>query len=158
MRRRNADGDPYPECVMGVEIKINRAEMNFLLYNPAGPVVRMVARVGLEVVAEAKRRVPVDKGLLRASIMGRVSITRKAVTATVGSPLEYALYVHQGTGLYGPKGYYIRPRKKGGVLRFKPKGASAFVFAKFVRGQRPQRFLVEALEAVSPWPVKVKKR
>lgn len=51
---------------------------------------------------------------------------------TVGSPLEYAKYLEHGTRAHGP----VRAK----YLRFKPKGSSTFVFAKWVRGVRAYRF------------------
>lgn len=83
----------------------------------------------------------------------------RTVKAWVYTPLEYGLYVHEGTGVYGPKGQPIRP-KRGRFLVFEARNARTtapgrgnLVFAREVRGQRPQRFLLESLQAMSPWPV-----
>jgi hypothetical protein len=85
--------------------------------------------------------------------------TSRTVKAWVYTPLEYGLYVHEGTGIYGPKGQPIRP-KRGQYLRFESRnprttapGRGSIVFARQVRGQRPNRYLLRALQAASPWPV-----
>lgn len=51
------------------------------------------------------------------------------MSATVFSDKEYSKYVHDGT-----QGPIFPTRAK--VLRFRPKGATAFVFAPSVRGTR----------------------
>lgn len=60
----------------------------------------------------------------------------------VGTPLEYAKYPEYGTRAHGP----VRAK----ALRFKPKGAHAYVFAKWVRGVRPYRFAQKTLDMVRP--------
>jgi hypothetical protein len=62
----------------------------------------------------------------------------------VGTGVSYALYVHDGTGLFGPKHALIRPRSKK-VLRWK--GKSGYIYAKYTRGMQPNPFLKNALKA-----------
>ena len=50
------------------------------------------------VVREAKKLCPVDTGELRGSIRAEVNKDASAVTGTVGSSKEYAVYVEMGTG------------------------------------------------------------
>ena len=52
------------------------------------------------VQGEAMENCPVDMGILRASIHHETIITPTSIIGTVGSNLEYAPYVHQGTGIY----------------------------------------------------------
>lgn len=59
----------------------------------------------------------------------------------VGSPLEYAKYLEHGTRGHGP----VRAK----VLRFKPKGSSTFVFAKWVRGVRAYQFVRQTVREMS---------
>ncbi|WP_301126737.1 HK97-gp10 family putative phage morphogenesis protein [Streptomyces cacaoi] len=118
-------------------------------------VARLVADVVDEVTAEvanaARRRAPVDRGQLRASIRSETWQRGSQVVGEVWSSLEYAAYVHQGTGIYGPTGRPIRPRRAL-VLSWDQPGVGR-LFAREVRGQRPQPFLAEALAEVSPWPI-----
>lgn len=60
---------------------------------------------------------------------------------TVGSFLEYAIY--QEEGVRGP----VYPRRAK-VLRFKPKGASSFVFARFTKGFPGVHYLRDAYNAL----------
>lgn len=64
----------------------------------------------------------------------------------IGSDLEYARFVHDGTGIYGPKGVPIKP-KKSKYLVFTPYGAVRPVFTKEVKGMPPNPFLKNALMA-----------
>lgn len=114
-------------------------------------------RVGTRVVAEAKDRCPVDEGALRSSIDYTTAVDAQKAHVTVGSPLEYAQYVHEGTGIYGPKQTPIVPvDKKALKFRWEPtdgrptksKDKRGFVFFKSVKGQPPQPFLADALRAV----------
>ncbi|KGI79382.1 hypothetical protein IL38_24100 [Actinopolyspora erythraea] len=135
----------------------------------AGPVVRQVHRETEKVRNAAVRRCPRDTGTLAASLEATVHVTGMRVTGIVGSRLDYALYVHEGTGIYGPKKRPIYP-VSAQVLRFKPsrgagparrgsRGSSperrgGYVYARWVRGMPPHPFLVEALEAVTKAPVR----
>jgi len=60
----------------------------------------------------------------------------------VGSPLDYVKYPEFGTRGHGP----VRAQ----ALRFVPKGGSAVVFAKWVRGVRPYGFMKRALDQLRP--------
>lgn len=50
----------------------------------------------------AKREAPVDDGILRASIQNYVSPT--LMSGWIGTNVEYAPYVHEGTGIYAVDG------------------------------------------------------
>lgn len=56
------------------------------------------------VEAEAKERCPVQDGILRQSIQSSVETDGDKVEGFIGSNLEYAPYVHQGTGIYAKEG------------------------------------------------------
>lgn len=62
--------------------------------------------------------------------------------AAVGTPVKYAKYQEYGTRAHGP----VRAK----ALRFKPKGSSTFVFAKWVRGVTPAKFARRALDSIRP--------
>lgn len=144
---------------VSIDITLDEAAIQRLLNSPDGDVAREVRRVADRTANYARGMAPVDEGPLRASIRVEMRYSNREVKAWVYTPLEYGLYVHEGTGIYGPKGQPIRPRR-GRYLVFEarnarttPRGGGNLVFARQVRGQRPNRFLLNALKAASPWPV-----
>jgi hypothetical protein len=153
---------------MAVRVTLDRAEIERLLHSRAGPVVRRVEAITVAVEAAAKQRAPVDEGILRASIDHAILVTRGRVIGRVGTGLKYGLYQHEGTGIYGPRGRVITP-KRGRFLVFESKGAFGplprgarrpapggrqLVFARKVRGTPKNPFLLDALVDVSPFPVR----
>lgn len=54
----------------------------------------LVRKTAFRIEAKAKADCPVDSGVLRGSIQTKVESSTKA---TVGTPIEYAPYVHDGT-------------------------------------------------------------
>ena len=85
---------------------------------------------------KAKELCPVDDGILRASITHKVQESSVGtITGTVGTRVEYAPYVHQGTGLFAVNG---DGRKEPWVYK-DAKGQ----FHKTI-GQKPQPFLLDA--------------
>lgn len=136
----------------------HRSQIVSLLYGPAGPVVREVTRVARLTQATAKSLAPVDRGVLRASITVKVTslAAQHKVLARIGSKVPHAIWQERGTGIYGPQRRPITP-KNGPFLVFTPrKGpyAGRTVFARQVRGVRPKHYLLRALQAASPWPVR----
>lgn len=109
-------------------------------------IADVVGEVTTEVANAARRRCPVDNGALRASIRTQVSHRGGEVVGEVYSDLEYAAYVHQGTGIYGPSHRPIRP-VRARVLSWEQAGVGR-VFAREVRGSRAQPFLADALAEV----------
>jgi hypothetical protein len=97
-------------------------------------------RVALTVEARAKEVVPVLSGNLQRSILSDINETD--YTATVVASAYYALWVHQGTGLYGPYNALITPKFRQ-ALHW---GGSMSVFAKSTKGQVGQPFLDTALK------------
>lgn len=88
---------------------------------------------------DAKKNCSVDIGALRASITHIKQLDLHEVTGIIGSPLEYAVFVHEGTGLYaiGGNGRQNVPW----VYRDPLTG-------KFysTKGQKPNPFLKTAME------------
>lgn len=99
----------------------------------------------ITVQSRATRLVPVDTGTLKNSIayepVERVGVAERRVT--VGSQIEYAPYVHEGTGIYGPLRRPIVP-VTASVLSWVGRDGRR-VFARSVRGMRPRRFLADAV-------------
>ena len=98
-------------------------------------IARNMNKACLAVEADAKTNCPVDMGILRASINHDVKFDASSIVGTVGTNVEYAPYVHNGTGIYA----------KGGDGRKTP-WVYPSVGGKFylTRGQRPQPFLEDA--------------
>jgi hypothetical protein len=110
---------------------------------PGGMVDRAVQRAAGKVRDDAKQVITtagrVDTGALRQSITSRrIDSGRNGVVYEVGSDLFYAIYQHEG--VRGP----IYPRHAR-VLRFTPKGGSAFIFRPQVSGFDGVPFLTQAL-------------
>lgn len=59
-------------------------------------------KAGQLIENEAKRKCPVDDGVLRASITHEVDEENASVS--IGTNTEYAPYVEFGTGVYNPEG------------------------------------------------------
>lgn len=137
--------------------QLNPVAIQRLLTSPEGPVAKALLIRGLKVETQAKKNLSggttagpkrVDTGRLRASIA--TQLRRGAaggLVVRVGTNVEYALWVHEGTGIYGPTGRVIRPTTSR-YLRFKPKGTTKYVYAQYVKGMKANRFLTAALPAV----------
>lgn len=125
-----------------VFVKINPTEIRRQLTGPNGMVARDLLRRGQRVQNEARRLAPVDKGQLRASITTEVRGAGDRLEVRVGTNVRYAVWVHEGTGIYAGRGY-IYPRR-GAFLSWPTRGGGR-VFARRVRGVRPRPFLRDAL-------------
>jgi len=76
---------------MAVQFRNNLPRMTSRLRPQVSKVVRKTA---FTIKAKGKINCPVDTGALRNSIQTRIESDEKA---TIGTPLEYAPYVHDGT-------------------------------------------------------------
>lgn len=125
-----------------VDVDLNRGEIHALMVNRARLIGNKVQRV-------AQRRAPKATGALAGSIFTIVGSAPGFAFAEIGSLLDYAIWQHEGTGIYGPTGRPITP-KRAKVMRFKPQRGigptkSGFVYARSVKGIPPTPFLVRAL-------------
>lgn len=138
---------------MDVHVDVHHAELKAFL---ARRGVRIAQQAADKVANYAKVLAPVDTGRLRGSIVTRVEARGLKAVGTVEAKAKYAVWVHEGTGLYGPRHAYIRP-KRGKYLVFRPKGSSRVVFARRVAGMKPRPFLTEALKRSlsDGWTVRV---
>lgn len=94
----------------------------------------------LLVERDAKKNCPVDEGRLRASITHQTNITSGEIVGLIGTNLDYAPYVHYGTGIYAKNG---NGRKTPWVwigTSTKYRGGHK------TEGQKPQPFLEDALK------------
>ena len=122
-------------------IRLDRAQLNRTITNASRRELKEASR---QVVNRAKVLAPVRTGRLRSSIRAeppRIFSLRGSVT--VGSDLEYAAWVNDGT-----RPHQIRPRTKR-ALRFVVNGQ--VVFARVVNhpGTKANPFLDRALREVA---------
>lgn len=134
--------------------QINASALRQIMTSPSSGLARDLLRRGLLVETAAKRNINggpsgprrIDTGRLRASII-TVPVHRNGELAVlIGTNVYYARWVHDGTGIYGPRHRPIRP-VHAKLLRFKPRGKSRYVFAKEVKGMIANHFLLDALKA-----------
>lgn len=109
-----------------------------------GRRVQARARLLLSGAAGHPRRV--DTGILRVSVQVQLRTGTRSPVVRIGSGRRYARWVHDGTGIYGPRRRPIRPRRAK-VLVFETKVGRRKVFAREVRGMTPNRYLRDALPA-----------
>jgi len=120
-------------------IRLNPREVQATVNDLARKDALRVARL---VESRAKVLAPVDTGRLRASIKITRKLTIRGVGYAVGTDVEYATYVENGT-----RPHKIRPKAKQ-ALRFKVGGK--YVFAAVVNhpGTRANPFLARAVREV----------
>jgi len=145
------------------EVKIDSAALRELLASPAGPVWDDIRKRGNRVLVQARANAPYDKGPLRNSLLMEMVVDRGVPVARVGSNLKYAIYVHEGTGLYSKKNpRYIRPvkakvlkwpgvnnayKQTGGNRRYKAGKTANYTYSMKSRGFPGRPFLRDALSA-----------
>ena len=130
---------------MASRMVTNHAEVKALLQSPQGAVVQDLLRRGRNVTNLAKRNAPVDTGRLRSDIS--MELRHDSVPfVRIGNSADYALAVHEGTGIYGPSGRPIRPRRAK-VLRFKV--GSRVIYRPQVKGSPGRPYLRTALSAAA---------
>lgn len=95
---------------------------------------------GMLVEGRAKDKCPVDEGYLRANLDHYVVDEKDKIRCRVGTNVEYAPFVHQGTGIYAVDG-------KGRKTPWAWKGESSkWAGLHFTWGQKPKPFLKDAME------------
>jgi hypothetical protein len=85
----------------------------------------------------------VNTGVLRASVQVQLIIIGSP-KVRVGTNVIYAMLVHDGTGLYGPRRRRIVPRTRG-VMRFRRYGKT--IYTASTAGMKRNQFLKDALPA-----------
>lgn len=140
-------------------VRMHRAQCDQLLRTPGGAVYDTVDKYQRRVTALAKAGAPKDSGVGAASIAGFTTRRGMRVVATIGTPLRYMLWQHEGTGVYAGRGR-ITP-KRAQALAFQPKGQRAssggpgrMVIVKSVKGVKGKPYLTTALHKGCPWPAK----
>jgi hypothetical protein len=138
-------------------VTINAQALRQIRTGRTGPVYQEIEKQTRRVQNRAKRLVKVDEGHLRNSVDRSVGVFGSRVIGRVGTGVIYGLYLHEGTGIYGPRGAPIRPVRRR-FLRFEVKsgtlavGGRPVVFARSVKGVKGDKWLVRALRVV-PYPI-----
>jgi hypothetical protein len=153
--------------VATVTLRLSTAQTKELLKGNTGPVLADLKRRCIRVQTAAVRLAPVDRGRLRQSITHEIRATPSGFVGRVGSNLPYARWVHDGTGIYGPKGQPIRPKTKPflawqtrgitsvrassvpgrGAVVSRSQTGTGWAYAREVKGVPPNPFLLKALPA-----------
>lgn len=133
-----------------VYFKYFPAAIRALFNNPASRGVREMKKKAERVQTLARKnllRPPggFDTGKLSASIKVTQVHVNGAIAFKVSSDLPYARYVHDGTGIYGPRGLPIKPTHARALHWRGPGGES--IFARQVKGMKPNPFLRDAFLA-----------
>lgn len=119
-----------------------------------GDTHTLLQQVALLGVAEAKKLAPVRTGNLRRTIrLGTVTDTTASIIAGGTAGVGYALYVEEGTGLYGKRHQRIYPKRaralawRAGGSRATGRGrGSGMVFAASVSGRKATPYLVPGVK------------
>jgi hypothetical protein len=140
-------------------VRLDSAALRQVLAGPAGPVVQDLHRRGNRVLNRARVLCPVDQGQLRASLTMEVISRDGDPVVRVGTNVKHAIWVHEGTGIYGPRKTPITPKRArllrwpvknqsgSGRRRFRGGATQQYAYAKSVKGVRPRPFLRDALPA-----------
>lgn len=134
-------------------IRLDRADLRRVIRDASARELRTAGR---QVVNRAKVLAPVDTGRLRASIEGSLNRTwTLRPRFTVGSNVEYAEMVHDGTRphVIRPKRAHTLRRSSRGVvkpaLRFVVNGRVVYARVVHHPGTLPRPFLDRALAEVT---------
>lgn len=137
-----------------VTFRLSERQIQQLLTSSRGPVVRNMLVRGYRIESAAKRNLGggrtgprrIDTGRLRASISTQLVRRGSIPIVRIGTNVEYAVFVHDGTGVHGPKHAPIKA-KQGKYLCFKPRGARRRICVPVVQGMEGNPFLLAALPA-----------
>ncbi|MBA9005934.1 HK97 gp10 family phage protein [Thermomonospora cellulosilytica] len=135
---------------MAARVRLDRAALDRLLRQPGGPVHDHVTALTRRTETRAKLNIRVRTGTTRASITSSVRTRGTLVIGRVWTPSKVGWWLHEGTGIYGPRGRPIRP-VRAQFLRFEVGGR--IVYARQVRGMPGDQWLVRALRQTVPYPV-----
>jgi hypothetical protein len=129
-----------------VKITLHRVPIFELLYVPTGDVHNLVERTTNSVHIATLRETPTGTGAMLASIGKDIRVAPgRSVTGIVDSTDEAALWVQQGTGVYGPTGQRITPRRSRALRWPDRRGGAGFVFRDSVAGQTANPFMWRGL-------------
>lgn len=127
-------------------IDLDVTQINRMLRLSNGPVGRHVYNLGRRTRTAAKNLAPKWTGALAGSIVVRRVRIDVRPAVRVGSDLSYARFPHDGTGIYGPYGRPIHPRRAKALAFYARSGY--FVVTPTVKGQPGTHYLTRALRLV----------
>lgn len=137
----------------GVRVNVRNVRLKLdhkAIVAPGSPVHRGFMRAAGKTRDRAKQNLRaagrIDTGRLLNSIAYEIHTVGNNIWATVGTSVEYAPFIHDGTANNGAG--WIYPRRAL-FLRFTPKGGNAVVFAPRVRGIKATPFLKDAVDALT---------
>jgi hypothetical protein len=122
----------------------NKPNLDYELNHPQGEVGQWLRKRGHMMMMAAKAQVPKGTGKLRASIKMIHSRASYGQYIEIGSNLDYAFYVHEGT-----RPHQIVP-EKAKVLRFSGGGRVIYTHKVDHPGTRANKYLSDQL-----WMVRV---
>lgn len=130
-------------------VVINRAALRQVLMGQQGPVGRDLALKSQRIVNAAKRRCPVDRGRLRSSIRYTLIVDDKGLYSLIGTDVEYAIFVHEGTRPHFPPPGKLQPWA--GRHGFPGGLEGGFMVARGIAayGTKGHPFLTDALASVN---------
>lgn len=115
----------------------------------AGPVGKDLDRRLRTLKFRAVSSAPMDTGALKASITVKRWVGVEELNAKVGSPLPYAYYVHEGTGVWGARHrpYTVKPKGKKALRFFNSEtGTMGFAANADLMGMRGTNYLTHWLK------------
>jgi HK97 gp10 family phage protein len=127
-----------------VDVRLDDNDMRAVAMDRSTP---LVVKTTVRILNRAKILCPVDTGNLRGSLQMKITKKGDLVIGSVTTNVNYARFVHDGTGPHK-----IYPRKRGGVLAFPVPRSGRIVFARYVNhpGTRARPFLRRAIEEIAP--------
>lgn len=128
---------------MVTKIVLDHVGLFELLRSPSGAVARDALRRGRRVQELARVLAPKRTGRLAESIDVNLRIRSGGIVVEIGTHVDYALFQHDGTGIYG-RGRPIRARA-GKVLVFTIGGNK--IYTRQVKGAPATKFLERAIYA-----------
>ncbi|MFQ5629368.1 MAG: HK97 gp10 family phage protein [bacterium] len=132
------------EAIPVVELKLNDRDLKKLPQRLAKKAERAVHQVALRIEREAVLRAPFrTKNLLNSGTTDFRPAGLDSV-ATVKFTASYALYVHEGTGIFGPKHKRIKPVRAKALMI--PLADGSVIFRKSSKGMKGRPFLKQAFE------------
>ena len=123
-----------------VTISVNADKMQNL-----GERIPEIRKKGLNYTAQGMLRhlqlnSPVDTGYLKGWFFYNVTDDE----IEIRTPAEYAQYVNDGTGIYGPYKTPIYSKNIGKPLAFQVGGK--MVYTRMIKGQKPQKFVEKSIQ------------
>lgn len=131
---------------MTVEFDWDSAQFKSILSDAKDAVSLAIKYTAEAVWGEIRKRAPTDHGRLAGSFdMERVD----EITYRIFTNVHYALFVHEGTGIYGPEKHKIVPRHAKALAFYWKKVGRHVVFGS-VRGMKGRPYADQAIKAVKP--------